>query len=271
MHPSKTLRLLRRFWPYLRRRRGVLCVDLLCALFGSAAELVLPLLVRHITNTALLNPKNLSLRFFALTGGAYALMRLADAAATYFMNAQGHYMGAKIETDMRNDLFAHLQSLPFSYYDNTKIGQLMSRLTSDLFDVTEFAHHMPEYVVLVTVRILACFLIFSRMSPWLALLVVLLVPAMFFITHRARKRMKLAFQQQRRQVGEINAQAEDSLQGIRVVKSFGNEETEAQKFRRSNARFFGFKRNGFAAMAQKNATVRLCDGLLYLAAVLLGA
>jgi len=267
----QSLRLLRRFWPYLWRRRGILLFDLGCALFGAAADIVLPLFVRQITDRAVGDGAPLTLRFIALTGGAYALIRLLDAAAAYFMLTQGHYMGAKIETDMRNDLFAHLQGLSFSYYDNTKIGQLMSRLTTDLFDVTEFAHHTPENILLSTAKLSACMVLFLRMNLLLALAVALLTPLMFFITRRARKRMQEAFREQRRQIGDINAMAEDSLQGIRVVKSFANEREESEKFHAANAGFFGLKKRGYQYMAQRATVTRLCDGLMYLTAVCAGA
>ncbi|MDR3313389.1 MAG: ABC transporter ATP-binding protein/permease [Oscillospiraceae bacterium] len=265
------LRLLRRFWPYLWRRKRVLFIDLFCAALTTACEIVLPLIVRRITNAAVADVTALTGKMIFLTGGVYLLLRLMDAAASYFMASHGHYMGAQIETDMRNDMFAHLQGLSFSFYDNTKIGQLMSRLTNDLFDVTEFAHHFPEELCITTIKILACFVIFVRMNPLMALLVFAIVPLMFFVTQFSRKRMKRTFQDSRRQVGEINSLAEDSLSGIRVVKSFGNEEEENQKFRKSNARFFGFKRRGYTYMAQYQTITRLFDGLMYLTAVCFGA
>lgn len=245
--------------------------DLFCALFGSAAEILLPLLVRQITDKAVDDPYTLTPRFLVLLGGGYALMRLVDALATYFMLAQGHYMGAKIETDMRNDLFGHLQGLSFSYYDNTKVGQLMSRLTTDLFEVTEFAHHVPEWVILFTVRVAACLIIFLGVAPVMALVVAALLPVMYLLTGRSRRRMTEAFREQRKQVGEINSIAEDSLLGIRVVKSFGNEAVENEKFRQANTGFFGMKKEAYRNMAQYHTITRLFDGLMYLAAVLFGA
>jgi len=267
----QNIALLRRFWPYLWKRRGILALDLGCAMFCAVSQLVLPLFVRRITDMATGDAASLTLRFILTLGGAYLALRLVEAAANYFMLTQGHYMGARIETDMRNDLFGHLQGLSFSYYDNTKVGQLMSRLTTDLFDVTEFAHHTPENVLLAAVKLTACMVFFARMNLWLALAVALLTPAMFVITSRARKRMKEAFREQRSQIGEINAMAEDSLLGIRVVKSFANEETESVKFRKGNARFFGVKKRGYRYMAQRTLINCVCDGLMYLAAVCIGA
>ena len=265
------MELMRRFWPYLWKRRGILLFDLGCTLFCSVSQIVLPLFVRQITDKAVGDPASLTMRFILLTGGAYLALRLVEAVADYFRLTQGHYMGARIETDMRNDLFGHLQGLSFSYYDNTKIGQLMSRLTTDLFDVTEFAHHTPENILLAAVKLTACMALFARMNLWLALVIAVLTPMMFVITSRARKRMKEAFRQQRSQIGELNAMAEDSLLGIRVVKSFASEETENQKFRRGNANFFGLKKRGYQYMAQRHAITGICDGLMYLAAVCIGA
>ena len=263
--------LLRRFWPYLWRRRGILALDLGCTLFCSVSQIVLPMIVRRITDSAVSDAASLTMRFILTVGAAYLALRVVEAVADYFRLTQGHYMGARIETDMRNDLFGHLQGLSFSYYDNTKIGQLMSRLTTDLFDVTEFAHHTPENVLMAGVKLTACMVLFARMNIILALVVAVLAPMMFVITSRARRRVKEAFRQQRSQIGELNAMAEDSLLGIRVVKSFANEETENQKFQSGNARFFGLKKRGYQYMAQRHAITCLCDGLMYLAAVCIGA
>ena len=268
---KQNLGLLRRFWPYLWKRRGTLALDLGCALFCSVSQIVLPMIVRRITDQAVADAASLTLRFIVIVGAAYLLLRLVEAGADYFMLTQGHYMGARIETDMRNDLFGHLQGLSFSYYDNTRIGQLMSRLTTDLFDITEFAHHTPENLLLAGVKLTACFVLFARMNLWLALAVALLTPLMFIITSRARKRMKEAFREQRSQIGELNAMAEDSLLGIRVVKSFASEETEKQKFHKGNTRFFGLKKRGYQYMAQRSFINCVCDGLMYLAAVCIGA
>ncbi|MDR1927382.1 MAG: ABC transporter ATP-binding protein/permease [Oscillospiraceae bacterium] len=272
MNALKTnLRLLRRFWPYLLQQRRVLLADLFCAALTTACEIALPLFVRKITNAAVSDIASLTLRTILLTGCAYFLLRCVDGAASYYKAAQGHFMGAKIETEMRNDLFAHLQGLSFSYYDNTRIGQLMSRLTNDLFDVTEFAHHFPEELCVTSIKILACLVIFAQMNRVMAAVVFTIVPLMFLVTRYSRRRMKRAFLDSRRQVGEINSLAEDSLLGIRVVKSFGSEGEESGKFRRSNARFFGFKRRGYAYMAQYQTLSRMFDGFLYLAAVCFGA
>jgi len=268
---KQNMGLMRRFWPYLWKQRRVMLFDLGCALFCAVSQLVLPLFVRQITDKAVSDADSLTVRFILLTGGVYLLLRMLEAAADYFMLTQGHYMGARIETDMRNDLFRHMQGLSFSYYDNTKVGQLMSRLTTDLFDVTEFAHHTPENILLAAVKLTACMVLFARMNLWLALAVALLTPLMFIVTSRARKRMKEAFRQQRSQIGEINAMAEDSLLGIRVVKSFANEETENLKFRKGNARFFGVKKRGYQYMAQRSFINCICEGLMYLAAVCVGA
>ena len=267
----QNVKLLRRFWPYLWKRRGVLSFDMCCTLFCSVSQIVLPMIVRRITDNAVTDAASLTVRFILTVGAAYLALRLVEALADYFRLTQGHYMGARIETDMRNDLFAHLQGLSFSFYDNTKIGQLMSRLTTDLFDVTEFAHHTPENILMAAVKLTVCMVMFAYMSWWLALAVALLTPLMFFVTSRARKRMKEAFREQRSQIGELNAMAEDSLLGIRVVKSFANEETENQKFQSGNTRFFGLKKRGYQYMAQRHAITGICDGMMYLAAVCLGA
>ena len=149
--------LIKRFAPYFKKYRWVLVLDLFCAALTTICELVLPLIVRFITDKGMNDMASLSVKLILYVGLFYLILRLIDAAANYFMANIGHVMGARIETDMRRDLFEHLQKLSFSYYSNTKVGQIMARITSDLFDVTEFAHHCPEE-----------FFIAARKSPYLS-------------------------------------------------------------------------------------------------------
>ena len=261
--------LLRRFLPYLRRERKTLAFDLFCASLTTACEIVLPLIVRRITNAG--GSGTLTASIILTAVAVYAGLRVIDAAAAYFMATEGHYMGTRIETRMRNDLFAHLQKLSFSYYDNNKIGQLMSRLTSDLFDVTEFAHHMPEEVFITSIKIVACFVIFFSMNGILAVIIMAFMPFMFLFTRRNRLRMRAAFKETRHRTGEINAQAENSLLGIRVVKSFAREQSEVDKFNEGSHEFFTIKRNSYRYMGRFQTTTRLFDGGLYLLCVGAGA
>ena len=268
---QKNRALLRRFLPYLREERKTLLFDLFCASLTTVCEIVLPLIVRRITNAEVLSAGGLTTKLILSACALYIVLRLVDGAAAYFMATQGHFMGTRIETRMRNDLFAHLQKLSFTYYDNNKIGQLMSRLTSDLFDVTEFAHHMPEEAFITTIKVAACFVIFASMNGLLAVIIFAFMPFMFLATRHDRRRMREAFKQSRHRVGEINAQTENSLLGIRVVKSFAREDAETEKFLEGSGQYFDIKRDSYRYMGRFQTTSRLFDGALYILCVGAGA
>lgn len=263
--------LLKRFLPYYGKYKKEMAFDLFCALMTTGCEIIFPLIVRAITNQAVKDYTAITTEWVLKLGGLYLLLRVIDTAANHFMQYWGHVTGTKLETDMRTDLFAHLQQLSFSYYNSTKVGQIMARITSDLFDVTEFAHHCPEEILIALVKITASFVILLGMNPWMTLSVFFLLPFMFIGTRYFRRKMRAAFKDTRHQVGEINAQVEDSLLGVRVVKSFANEDIEQEKFDRGNKKFFGFKRNQYRYMAGFNTVTRLFDGLMYITVVVLGA
>lgn len=263
--------LLRRFMPYFRRHGRTLVFDLLCALLTTVCELVLPMIVSEITDRAVVDYRTLTVPFVLTLGGVYILLRVIDAAANYFMQSVGHIMGSQMETDMRGDLFHHLQQLSFGYYSDAKVGQIMARITSDLFQVTEFAHHCPEEFLIAGVKILVSFTILCTKNPLLTLLMFAVLPFMlFFATHFNRK-MRRIFKERNKQVGEINAQVEDSLLGIRVVKSFANEAIEEEKFRKGNLRFLDLKAESYRVMAQFGTSNRIFDGLMYIILVCAGA
>ena len=267
----KTGKLIRRFVPYYKGYQGTVAFDLLCAALTTLCELVLPLIVRAITNQAIDDLAGLTVSFVLKLGGVYVLLRLIDAAAAYYMASVGHIMGSRIETDMRRDLFAHLQQLSFSYYSNTKVGQIMARITGDLFEVTEFAHHCPEEFFIAFIKITAAFIILAGMNIWLTLMVFALLPMMLLAARIFNKRMRKAFMESRHQVGELNAQVEDSLLGIRVVKSFANEPMEEEKFRDGNQQFLQTKKVAYKAMAGFHTTTRVFDGMMYILVVIVGA
>ena len=233
----KNFSLMRRFLPYFKKYRGILALDLFCATLTTICELVFPLIVRFITDKGMNDMAALTVGVILRVGLIYLVLRVIDTAANYYMASIGHVMGARIETDMRKDLFDHLQKLPYAYYDNTKIGQLMARITSDLFDVTEFAHHGPEEFFIAGVKIVASFAILAGINIWLTLIIFSIVPLMLVCAMYFNRRMRVAFKKSRVQVGEINAQVEDSLLGVRVVKSFANEDIERGKFSDGNQRF----------------------------------
>ena len=171
-----TLRLFHHFIPYFRPRLPVLLLDLFCASLTTICDLVLPLIVRHITSLGTNHLEALTVSLVLRLGGLYILLRVIDTAANYFMQSVGHVMGTHIETDMRRDLFDHMQALPHAYYSRTKIGQLMSRITTDLFDITEFAHHFPEELFITTIKVVAAFVILCGMNVPLTLIIFATLP-----------------------------------------------------------------------------------------------
>ncbi|WP_278729578.1 ABC transporter ATP-binding protein, partial [Anaerotruncus colihominis] len=257
--------------PYFKKYRGVLALDLFCASLTTVCELVLPLMVRFITERGMNDMASLTVALVLKIGGLYLVLRIIDAAANYYMQNIGHVMGAYIETDMRRDLFEHLQKLPFSYYDHTKIGQLMARITSDLFDVTEFAHHCPEEYFIAALKIVVSFVILANTNLLLTLIIFSLLPVMLLCTMYFNTRMRRAFKKSRNQIGELNAQVEDSLLGVRVVKSFANESIEEEKFSQGNGRFLDIKKEQYFYMAGFNSMTRIFDGLMYVAVLVAGA
>lgn len=259
-----------RFLGYYRPYIFIVIVDLFCAVLTTVCELVFPLIVREITGIATSGGGTLLLQTVIRLGGVYLFLRIVDTVAQFYMANIGHIMGAKLETDMRRDMFDHLQKLPFSYFDNTKVGQIMSRVTTDLFDITEFSHHCPEEFFIAGIKIVGAFIILARINLWFTLLIFLLLPLMLVSAIVFRKKMKNAFKKQRQQVGELNADLEDSLLGIRVVKSFANEDVEREKFKKGNEKFFETKKNAYKYMALFQAGTRFCDGVMYIGVILLG-
>lgn len=267
----KTSELVRRFLPYFRPYRGMLALDLFCAMLTTLCDLVLPMIVRSITGLASSSATALTVAYVLKVGGVYVLLRLIDTVANYIMVARGHVMGTYIERDMRHALFEHLQEMGFAYYSNAKVGQIMARITSDLFDVTEFAHHCPEEFLIAAIKITVPFVILLGINPVLTLIIFLMLPIMLVLARHFNKKMRAAFKESRHQVGEINAQVEDSLLGIRVVKSFANEPMEIDKFDRGNEEFVRIGRRKYRYMAGYNTTTRSFDGIMYIVVVIVGA
>ena len=232
-------------------------------------ELVLPILVRFITTAV--GEGTLVLETVLKIGLVYLFLKVVDTLANYYTANTGHVMGAKIETDMRRDMFSHLMKLSFNYFDNTKVGQIMSRISNDLFDITEFAHHGPEEIFMCTIKIVGAFIILSGINVPLTLIIFALLPIMMLSTIFFRNGMKTAFKKQREQIGELNAQVEDSLLGIRVVKSFANEEKEEERFRDGNKKFFERKKTSYKYMARFQGCTRFFDGVMYVAVIVAGS
>ncbi len=263
--------LVRRFLPYFKHYKWILVFDLFCAALTTVCELVLPLLVRFVTNMGIDDLASLTVELVLKIGALYLFLRVVDAAADFFRASVGHIMGSKIERDMRSDLFAHLQKLSFNYFDNTKVGQIMSRITSDLFDVTEFAHHGPEEIFIAGIKIIGSFVILCGVNVWLTLIVFSVVPFMLLVAAYFNLKMREQFRRQRVQIGEINAQVEDSLLGVRVVKSFANEALETEKFEHGNETFLDIKKKSYYFMGGFEASNRMFDGLMNLLVLVVGA
>jgi len=263
--------MLKSFAKYYKPYIGIIIIDLLCAAASTVCELAFPMIVRQITNTALEGSTELLLTTVIRLSAIYLFLRLCDTVANYYMANIGHVTGARLETDMRRDLFDHLQKLPFSYYDNAKVGQIMSRVTNDLFDITEFSHHCPEEFFIAGIKIIGAFIILGRINLLLTVLIFAMLPLMLISIFLFRKRMKLAFKRQREQVGELNAELEDSLLGIRVVKSFANEDIERSKFEKGNQKFLETKKVSYVYMALFQAGTRFFDGVMYIGVIVIGS
>lgn len=263
--------LIKRFIPYFKNYKGVLILDLICASLTTVCDLVFPMLVRYITDIGINDIASLTLNMILTIGAIYLVLRIIDAAANFYMANTGHIMGARIETDMRRDLFDHLQKLSFSYYSNHKVGQIMARITSDLFDITEFAHHCPEELFITSLKIIVSFVILCGVNVPLTLIMFASLPLIFFFVKFFNKRMRKAFKAQRNQIGEINSQVEDSLLGIRVVKSFANEDIEREKFADGNKTFLETKKVGYFYMGGFQTSNRFFEGIMYLTVVVAGS
>ena len=264
-------KLIKRFLPYYKKYIKTLILDLLCASLTTVCELVLPLIVRQITGYATDNIAALTVGLILKWTAIYIVLRIIDTLANYYMASVGHIMGAKIESDMRHDFFEHLQKLSFSYYDRAKIGTLMSRITNDLFDITEFSHHCPEEFFIAGIKILASFVILCTMNVPLTLIVFAVIPVMIFVLAKYQYKMKAGFRESRAQIGELNSQVEDSLLGIRVVKSFAKEDYEQKKFDEGNTLFLKVKKKVYKIMGAFQSFTRLFDGLMYIIVVAAGA
>ena len=267
MKPST---LLKRFVPYYRNYVGIMIMDLFCAALTTVCELVLPLILRYITNLGMNDLSALTVRTIVTIGALYFVLRIIDGMASFYMAYTGHVMGASIETDMREDAFAHLQKLSDNYFNNTKVGQIMSRITSDLFDVTEFAHHCPEEFFIAFVKTVVSFVILARINVLLTVIIFVLIPVMAVSCSYFNLQVRKAFKRQRNHIGELNARIEDSLLGNKVVRAFANEAVEIGKFNRDNQEFLKIKRQTYKYMAAFQNTIRMFDGLMYVVVIVAG-
>ena len=262
--------LLTRYAPYLFRYKGLLIFDLFCASLTTLCDIFLPRIMSTLTNTAMTAPQNMTVSLIARLAGIYIVLRLIDAAAYYYMSSQGHIMGVYIETDMRKAAFSHLERLSTSYYANHKIGTLMSRITNDLFDITEFSHHCPEEFFIAFIKIIVSFIILANSSLSLTCIIFSCIPIMIYASMKLNHHFRVATRKQRVQMGELNAELEDALLGEKVVKAFAAEDREIEKFEKSNQTFKKIKTERYYAMANYNMSTRLFDGLMYSVTIVAG-
>lgn len=265
---KKNINLIKITLPYFKKYWRILVIDLIAASLTTVAGFILPLVLSELTNLGMAG--TLTIRIVSTLSIVYGLLKIVEIFARYYMTNIGHRMGAMIETDMRSDLYDHLMDLPTSYYNDTKVGQIMTRVTSDLADITEFAHHAPEELFIVSIQMVVSLIVLGSINGWLTLFIFLLLPLMFIFSRKNRSSMKEEQMNQRRQIGNLNAGIEDSLSGIRVVKSFANEPIEIDKFEGGNQNFLNIKTEFYAAMASFTSTTSLFEGLMYIVVLVFG-
>lgn len=262
---------LKKMISFYKPYRGVFFADMLFALIASATTLVIPILVRYITQDVSHRPMEEALHTIYVLGGIMILLVAIECYCKYFITNYGHVMGARMEYDMRAEIFGHYQKLSFAFYDDQKVGQLMSRITSDLFDITELLHHGPENLVISLIKIIGAFVILFWISPVLTAAAFVLVPIMFAYAYYFNRKMKRAFKRNRVQIAEINARIEDNLSGIRVVKSFANEEVEREKFKTGNDGFLNAKKDSYHYMGGYHAGLGAFTTLIQIVVLITGA
>lgn len=261
-----TLPLLKRLLPYVKANSKLFYFDMFCALMTTVSELIYPLIIASITD----NAATLTMNFIFKVVSLYIGLRAVEIIARFCMQSYGHIMGASIEKMMRQDVFKHLQTLDHEYFTSTKTGKIMASLTTDLFDITEFAHHCPEEYFIGAIKLMISFIILFNIDAFMTILFFLFVPVIFILTRKYRNQMRNAQSDQRSQIGEINSRIEETFLGIHIVKSFANEEIEEEKFDVDNSRFLDIKKGFYYAMARFSAVTKAFDGLMLTLCILVG-
>lgn len=261
----------KKFFSYYKPYIGVFLADMFFAFLSAVVTLALPIIVRYITGVVVYEPKAEALDTITTLAVIMVILILLAGFSNFFITYYGHMMGAKMEFNMRKEIFSHYQKLSFSFYDNEKVGQLMSRITSDLFDITELFHHGPEDIVISIIKIIGSFIILSFINVKLALIALCTIPIMAVYAFILNKKMKKAFKNNRAKLADINAQIEDNLSGIRVVKSFANEAIEEEKFDDGNKNFLKGKRNSYRYMATYNSGLSVLINMITVVVVTAGA
>ncbi len=261
---------LKRMAGYYKPYLGTFLLDMFFAFLASIIALVIPLTVRYITsNVSMMEPEE-AVHEIIIIGSVLLALVVVQFISNYYITNIGHVMGAKMEYDMRAEIFSHYQKLSFSFYDEQKVGQLMSRVTSDLFDISELLHHGPENIAISFIKIIGAFIILSNISGYLTVAAFILVPIMFVYAFILNRKMKKAFRRNRIKIAEINTQIEDNLSGIRVVKSFANEDIEREKFKEGNSGFLSAKRNSYFFMGFYNSGMTAFTMLINVVVIISG-
>ena len=261
---------LRKMMGYYKPYLNIFWADMFFATVSAMIALVIPLVVRYVTNTLIYKSEDEILRGLIHIGIFLVVLLIIDFFSRFYIGNYGHVMGAKMEYDMRSEIFDHMQKLSFSFYDDAKVGQLMSRITSDLFDITELLHHGPENIILSVLKIVGALIILLNINGYLALAAFIILPFMFLFAYKMNKKMRAAFKRNRVKIAEINAQIEDNLSGIRVVKSFSNEDVENAKFKVGNDGFLSAKRDSYKYMGIFQSGVGVFTTLIQVSVILTG-
>lgn len=261
---------LKKMLSYYKSHMREFLLDMFFASLSAAIALTIPLIIRYVTSQLIYMDTEVILNRIVYIAVVLVGMVLVDCYSKFYISNQGHVMGAKIEYEMRAEIFDHFQKLSFAFYDNQKVGQLMSRITSDLFDITELLHHGPENLILSIVKIIGALCILLSIHPTLALAAFAVLPFMFTYAFFLNKKMRKAFRQNRAKIAEINAQIEDNLSGIRVVKSFANEEIENGKFKAGNDGFLSAKKNSYFYMGGFHAGLGSFTTLIQVNVIVIG-
>ena len=261
----------KRLISYYRPYRGLFFSDMVFAILGAAVTLAIPLIVRYITTTVVLLPGEEALQIILKLGAAMVAMVALECFCNFYIAYYGHIMGAKIEHDMRNEIFEHYQKLSFTFFDNQKVGQLLSRITSDLFDISELLHHGPEDVTISLIKFIGSFLILVNINGTLTVITFAFIPVIAVYAFLLNRRMKHAFKTNRARIADLNGQIEDSLSGVRAVKSFGNEAIEIEKFHEGNERFVESKRKSYWYMGLYNSGLGALTTLVTIVVLVAGA
>ena len=261
---------IKKFIHYYGPYKAVFFIDLICAAIISLVDLAYPQILRTMTKTLFTQDKDIILHALPVIGISLFVMYIIQSLCKYYVTYQGHMMGANMERDMRRELFDHYQELSFSYYSRNNSGQMMSKLVSDLFDISEFAHHGPENLFISLVKIVGAFIFLFFINKKLALPLIILVIVMFIFSFRQNAKMQETFMENRRKIGDVNASLQDTLSGIRVVQSFANEDIEREKFKKSNEAFLVSKRNNYHCMGSFMSSNLFFQGMMYLVTLVYG-